>query len=172
MSHKKSGHIKGTERIISDEDEEYIQLLVTSNPTIYRAKIHEFLVEHSNSVCHKDDISISTIQRTIWWHFRDETTWTRKKTLQCNDLLWTPENIAYTQEYLNTIQWFDVDDLLFMDKSSVNINCGVQKYSFTWKGHCAVHFSKQLTGANYTLHVIVGLHGKMYYEITSDLVIL
>ena len=64
------------------------------------------------------------------------------------------------------------DDILFMDESSVHVNMGMRKYGSSrklnpQKGHRAVHFSKHPTGCSYTLHLIAGLHGKIFYEITS-----
>ena len=73
----------------------------------------------------------------------------------------------YTQQYFGTVSCFSVDDILFMDESSVHINYGVRKYGSAWKGYRAIHFSKHWTGCNYTPHLIAGLHGKMHYEITS-----
>ena len=165
LSPTSKGPVKGANRKLTHEDEEYIQLLVTSNPTIYWSEVHHLLVQHSNAINDINKISLSTIQRTIHNHLSDKTIWTRKKTSHSNDLRWTPENI-YTQQYLNTIQLLNPDDLLFMDESSVYMNCGVRMYSSSKKGHCAVHFSKHLTGANYTLHLIAGLHGKIYYKVT------
>ena len=75
--------------------------------------------------------------------------------------------MLYTQRYLNTIVLLNPNDILFMDESSVHINCGVRKYGSVQKGKRAIHFSKHFNGANYTLHVVAGLHGKIYYEVTS-----
>ena len=82
------------------------------------------------------------------------------KKLQCNDLRWMEQNIIYTQLYFNTIALLNLDDILFMDESSVHINCGVRRYGSSKKGHRAVHFSKHVVGANFTLHVTAGLHIK------------
>ena len=49
---------------------------------------------------------------------------------------------------------------------TVHINCGVRRYGSSKNSHRAVHFFKHVVGANFTLHVIAGLHGKMYYEVT------
>ena len=167
LSPTSKGPVKGANRKLSHEDEECIQLLVTSNPTIYWSEVHDLLVQHSNAINDINNISLSTIQRTICNHLGDETIWTRKKTSHSNDLRWTPENIIYTQQFLNTIQLLNPDDLVFMDESSVHINCGGRMYGSSKKGDHALHFSKHLTGANYTLHLITGLHGKIYYEVTT-----
>ena len=167
LSPTSRGPVKGANRKLSHEDEEYIQLLVTSNPTIYQSEVCDLLVQHSNAINDINYISLSTIQRTIHNHFGDKTIWTRKKTSCSNDLRWTPENIIYTQQFLNTIQLLNPDDLLFMDESSVHINCGVSMYGSSKKGHHALHFLKHSTGANYTLHLIAGLHGKICYEVIT-----
>ena len=50
--------------------------------------------------------------------------------------------MMYTQQYFGTVSGFSVDDILFMDESSVHINCGVRKYGLVQKGYRAIHFSK------------------------------
>ena len=142
-------------------------MLVTSNPIIYWHEVCNLLVENSNTLHDTSDVSLTTIKKIIQFRMENDKNWTRKRTLQCNDMRWTEQNIIYTQLYFNTIALLNPDDILFMDESSVHINCGVRRYGSSKKGQRAVHFSKHVVDANFTLHVIAGLHGKMYYEVTS-----
>ena len=50
LSPKTKRYIKGSNRKLTEEDEKYIQLLVTSNPTIYHSEVHNLLLEHSNAM--------------------------------------------------------------------------------------------------------------------------
>ena len=67
---------------------------------------------------------------------------------EIHDLLLSHSNIVYTQQYFGTVLGFSVDDILFMDESSVHINCGVRKYAQLKKD------TEQLTFLNTELDVI------------------
>ena len=97
----------------------------------------------------------------------DSQLWTNKKTNHSNELCWTDKNILYTQQYLNIFSTLSADDILFMDESSVHVNSSVRMYGSSQKGKCALPVSKHHQGCNYTLHLIAGLHGKMYFDISG-----
>ena len=72
--------MKGFGYKISDEDQEYIKMLVSSNPTIYRHEVHNLLVENSNTLHDCSDVSLTTIKKTIQFRMENDKNWTRKKT--------------------------------------------------------------------------------------------
>ena len=59
---KKQGPLKGFRNKITDENHEYIKLLVSLDPTIYHSEICKLLIENSNSINDLDDVSSSTVK--------------------------------------------------------------------------------------------------------------
>ena len=57
LSPLKKGFPSGTHWKLSTEDEDYISMLVAANPTNYRSEIHDLLVENSNTINCRSDIT-------------------------------------------------------------------------------------------------------------------
>ena len=114
-------------------------MLLNANLTIYRSEICDLLLTHSNTL---EDVSLTTIKQTVCKRLFDGKLLTQKKVIQSNENWWTHPNMVYTQQYFDTVSGFSVDDILFMDESSVHINCCVRKYHSAQKGQIAVRFLK------------------------------
>ena len=86
LSPMKRGPVKGFMCKITEEDHEYIKMLVSSDPTIYKSEIRSLLVENSNTINDTSDISLTPLNRTVRSRIASGKIWTRKKTICVNDL--------------------------------------------------------------------------------------
>ncbi len=158
-----SGRKIGQGRLLTPEDEEYVEQMLCVNPTMYHKEIRKKLLEYSNNP-ELNSISTATICRTIK-HRLSGGEWSRKKVESSNKNRWTPENMRLTDQYLNFIKQQDPFKLKFMDEAGINTSVGKRKYGYSQKGQVALEISKHLQGPNHTLNLLVGLDGSKFYSV-------
>ncbi len=159
----KRGVKTGQGRLLTSEDEQYVEQLLHLNPTMYQKEIKKNLLEYSNNP-ELTAISIPTISRTIRTRLSGGK-WSRKKVESSNKNRWTDANMVLTQEYFDFIEQQNVYKIKFMDEAGINTAVGKRKYGYSRVGQVAVDISKHLQGPNYTLNLLAGLDGTKFHTV-------
>ncbi len=154
------GNKLGHGRLLTAEDEQYVEQLLHLNPTTYQKEIKHKLLQYTNNP-ELSSISIKTISRTIRERLSGGK-WTRKKVEHSNKNRWTENNMQLTQDYFDFIGQQNNFKLKFMDEAGVNTAAGKRKFGYSRKGQVAVEISKHLQGPNHTLNLLFGLDGTKF----------
>ncbi len=154
------GRRMGQGRKLTPEDEEYVEQLLTVNPTTYQKEIKKNLLQYTNNP-ELDSISHKTISLTIR-HRLSGGKWSRKKVESSNINRWNPANMQLTQDYFDFVAQQNVYKLKFMDEAGINTSDAKRKYGYSRKGQVAVEISKHLQGPNHTLNLLIGLDGTKF----------
>ncbi len=156
----KGGNISGKLKKLTAEDEQYIEQLLTEDPTMHQNEIITKLLQYSNTP-NLTKISQTTISVTIRKRLSGGE-WTRKKVKSSNANRYSAENMDLTTEYFNLISQHDKYTIKFMDEAGVNTAMGRRKYGYAPKGQVAVDITKHAQSPNYTVNLLVGLDGTKF----------
>ncbi len=135
---------------------DYIDYLYKSNPSMTQGQIIEKLKQRG---CIPDGIHQSTISRTI----RKKLDLTRKRVSLNNERRFTPENLAYTQAFMDELYSRDPHTLKFFDEAGFKIpDSIIPTYGYSQKGVRCVVIERYAQSPNYTLNLMLGTSGVMY----------
>ncbi len=165
VSPLKRGRKDGQGRKLTQEDELYVEQLLTLNPTMYRKEVISKVLQYSNT---PDllSVSLTTIGRTIKKRLSGGE-WTRKKVKSSNQNRWSDDNMRLTQTYFDFISRQDKFSIKFMDEAGVNLNASKRTYGYAPKGEVAVEISKHVQGPNHTVNLLVGLDGTKFCTVLT-----
>ena len=156
----KRGNKVGNQRILNEEDEEYVEQLLCLDPTLFHYEIQEKVLQNSNNPS-LNSLSIPTINRTIK-HRLSGKQWSRKKVESSNKNRYTQDNVRLTQEYFDFIATQNPVNIKFMDEAGVNTSSGKRNYGCSHVGEVAVQISRHAQGPNHTVNLLIGLDGTKF----------
>ena len=114
------------------------------------------------------EISMSTVSRAISNRMPSGQKYTRKKITKLARERFTPNNIFYTQLFINYLSSKDPTKLKFFDEAGIKIpEVGTRTYGHSVKGTRSVEIICKQKSPNNTLNLLVSLDGPEYYNILS-----
>ena len=154
--------IRGPQRKLSDEDVDYIRLLVELKPTLYKKEIRQLLLENTNSTF--TDVSLSLVKNTVRTRLGPKQ-FTIKRTQRSNKRQWSHTNVIYMRNFIRFIQDIDPFSVRFVDEASVNQSNSSRYYGASEWGTRAVDISEHKQGQNYTIFCLIGLRDKCFVQV-------
>ena len=92
-----------------------------------------------------------------------EGPFTRKRLTQPSSEKFTPQNLLYCQQFIDTVSSLQPEKLKFFDEAGVHCGIGNPVYGHSLKGTPAIKVMRgNLKGANITLSLLCGLEGVLY----------
>ena len=153
---KVKGRPKGR-TAVQEADIQFIKFLKCSEPTMMMETIKDKLYQFSTV----DGISLSTVSDIV----RTDLNMTFKRVVDFHPNRYTPENMTYTQGYLDYMFTKDPERIKYMDESGFSKADANNKYGHAEKGLKAVSVNKFGAQQNHTLSLLIGLHGVCYAKI-------
>ena len=155
-------HGGGVDSKLKEPDLLYIEQLKREKPSIYLHEIQGKLAMFSNV-----DVSTSTICKTLK-HKLKGGPWTRKIMVTPSAERFTPNNIQYTQAFLNYVSRQSPYKLKFFDESGFNLPGSIRrKYGHAPLGAPAVEISSKTRSPHFTLNLMIGLQGIAYANVVE-----
>lgn len=155
-------HSGGKEVKLKEPDVMYIEQLKREKPSVYLNEIQDKLARFSNV-----DVSTSTICKTLKRKMKDGQ-WTRKVMVVPSKERFTPNNMQYTQAFLNYISRQNPYKLKFFDESGFNMPDSIRrKYGHAPLGKPAVEVASKGRSPHYTLNLMLGLNGIAYANVVE-----
>ena len=109
------------------------------------------------------ELSTSTISRNIRNKLPSGRNYSRKRLGKCASERFTPENIVYTQLYIDYLKDKDPSSVKFFDESGFQLpDAGHRNFGFSPVGEDCVEARRYLSTANLTLNFLVGYDGVKY----------
>ncbi|CAB4004714.1 Ankyrin repeat domain-containing 34B [Paramuricea clavata] len=155
---KKKGGM--THSKLEEGDLELIEVLKVHSPSISLSEIIQELPAL--------EISMSAISRAIRNRLPSGEQYTRKKLTRLARERFTPENMFYTQLFINYLSSKDPYRLKFFDEAGIKIPCvGTRTYGHSAKGTRSVEVVRKHESPNKTLNMLVSLDGPVYHNIVN-----
>ncbi|CAB3982844.1 Hypothetical predicted protein [Paramuricea clavata] len=145
---------------LEEGDLELIEVLKVNSPSISLSEIIQELPAL--------EISMSAILRAIKNRLPSGEQYTRKKLTRLARERFTPENMFYTQLFINYLSSKDPYRLKFFDEAGIKIPCvGTRTYGHSAKGTRSVEVVRKHESPNKTLNMLVSLDGPVYHNIVN-----
>jgi hypothetical protein len=155
-------HTGGRQRKLQDQEVLYIEQLKREKPSIYLSEIKDKLDRFSNV-----SVSLTTIGTTVRERLQDGN-WSRKIMVTPAAEKFTPNNINYTQGFLDYMSRQNPYKLKYFDESGFNMPDSVRrKYGHSPVGQPAVEIDKHTRTPHLTLNLMVGLNGIAYANVVE-----
>nr|XP_022312415.1 uncharacterized protein LOC111117558 [Crassostrea virginica] len=148
----------GRKRKLDQEDVQHIHFLKETKPSMPLKSVKEEVLKYSNAVI---KVSESTISR----HLKNDLNMTYKRIARYSKNRFTPQNMNYTQNFLNYVGQKDPFSLKFMDEMGVKLSDGQNVYGHSLKGTPCIEMTRHNPHRNVTASVIVGISGVKYVKI-------
>ncbi len=143
---------------LQEGDLELIEVLRVCSPSISLAEIIQELPAQ--------EISMSAISRAIKNRLPSREQYTRKKLTKLARERFTPENMIYTQLFIDYLSSKDPYKLKFFDEAGIKVPCvGTRTYGHSAKGTRSVEVIRKHESPNKTLSMLVSLEGPVYHNI-------
>ena len=111
-------------------------------------------------------LSTSTLSRYITNKLPSGRNYSQKRLGKCASECFTPENIVYTQLYIDYLKDNDPSSVKFFDESGFQLpDAGHRNFGFSPVGEDCVEVRRYLFTANLTLNFLVGFDGVKYGNI-------
>lgn len=149
---------RGRKKKLLEEDVEYVRFLKHVRPSMPLTTVRDELLKNSNSI---ETLGLSTISRTL----KEDLNMTYKRISKINKNRFTPQNMNYTQHYINHINQKDPFTLKFMDEMGIKLADGQNNYGHSVKGLPCIELTRYNPHANGTVNAIVGMSGVKYVKI-------
>ncbi|CAB4023457.1 Ankyrin repeat domain-containing 34B [Paramuricea clavata] len=169
MQFCKSGQLKPKKSCASGvkhlkpEDVDFIEFLKTDKPSMSSG---DLLKEVKRHCVIPEGTSREAINRAVR-NFMHDGKWSRKVMCRPAAEKFTPENIAYCQEYLNYVSTVDPFRLKFFDEAGVKLpDVGNPKYGHSLVGKPCVEIQRNSQTPNITLNLLSGADSIMYANTT------
>ena len=148
---------------LQEEDLELIEVLKLNTPSLSLSEIIHELTEYG-----MQEVSMSAVSRAISSRMPSGQKYTRKKITKLARERFTPNNIFYTQLFINYLSSKDPTKLKFFDEAGIKIpEVGTRTYGHSAKGTRSVEIIRKQESPNNTLNLLVSLDGPEYYNILS-----
>ena len=149
-------------RKLSDGDLELIELLKKARGSTQLSEIYSILEE----VGDVENISISSISRAIKSKLLSGKKYTRKRITHVARERFTPENMAYTQLFINYLSSKDPKRIKFFDEAGVKTpDIGTRFYGNAPSGERCVEVIRKAESPNATLNLLISVNGPEYFNI-------
>ena len=143
---------------LQEGDLELTEVLKVHSPSISLSEIIQEL--------QAPEISMSAISRAIKNRLPSGKQYTRKKLTKLARERFTPENMFYTQLFINYLSLKDPHKLKFFDEAGIKVPCvGTRTYGHSAKGTQSVEVIRKQESPNKTLSMLVSLEGPVYHNI-------
>lgn len=159
VSRKKPGG--GQSRKLTEPDLDYLKALKIEKPTISYPEMRNRLLQHSNIP--GGDVSTITIGRAV----RKDMNMSFKKVSRPHGERFTPDNLRYTQAFIDHIQTLDPNKVLYMDESGYKITVCHRTRGHSEVGVRCIEVSRYHANPHVTLNMLVGLRGPLYYNFVN-----
>ncbi|XP_028395745.1 uncharacterized protein LOC114519771 [Dendronephthya gigantea] len=114
------------------------------------------------------DISLSSISRAIKRKLLSGHSYSRKRITHVARERFTPENMLYTQLFVNYLSSKDPKKIKFFDESGVKTpDIGTRRYGHAPLGQRCVEVIRKMESPNITLNLLVSLDGPMYFNLVE-----
>ena len=148
---------------LKEDDRELIEVLKLHSPSMSLSEIMEELEQLGGQ-----EISMSAVSRAIKSRLPSGDQYSRKKLTKVAMERFTPDNLFYTQLFINYVSSKDPRNLKFFDEAGIKIpDVGTRTYGHSPKGSRCVEVGRKLESPNTTLNMLVSLNGPEYYSIIS-----
>ena len=155
-------HGGGRTKKLHEHDLLYAKQLKIEKPSIYLKEVKDKLASFANV-----DVSLSTICKSYKSYMNDGP-WTRKVLGNPYAERFTPQNMQYTQAYLNYISRQNPYKLKFFDESGFCLpDTHKRRYGHALKGKPAVEVGSKARSPHLTLNLMVGLNGVAYANVVE-----
>ena len=143
----------------------FIEILKIEKPSISFAEIISTVEEHGG--IHGEEISISSVSRAIKsGRLPSGLQYSRKKITKLAYECFTPENIIYTQLFIDYLNSKDPRKLKFFDEAGIKLpDVGARNYGHSPVGTRCVEVVRKCESPNTTLNLLVSLNGPEYYNL-------
>ncbi len=148
----------GTGRKLTDDDVLLIKEYKEEQPSITYKEIRTKLIHDSvnpNVASVSDNLLSKTVRKRM-----PDGPMSRKKTTLINNRRFTPDNMDYTQIYMDYVWDKNPLKLKFMDESGVEESAGQRTYGHGWVGKRAYEVTKFNKRTSKTVNLLVGLEVK------------
>ena len=155
---------KGGDRVMkfSDGDLELIEVLKTVRGSVQLREIRTLLEE----VGDVENISLSSISKAIKSKLLSGKRYTRKKITHVAKERFTPENMAYTQLFINYISSKDLTKIKFFDEAGIKTpGVGTRLYGNSPVGTRCVEITRKAESPNATLNLLISVDGPVYFNV-------
>ena len=148
---------------LTGEDLELIETLKVQRGSISLSEICQELVDLGL----QDNISASTVSRAIKTTMPSGKRYSRKRITHSAKERFTPENMLYTQLFMNYVSSKDPYTIKFFDEAGVKIpKVGKRLYGHSPVGERCVEIIRKCPSPNYTLNALTSLYdGVAYFNI-------
>ena len=148
---------------LQDNDLELIEVLKHEKPSITFAEIVRIVEENGGA----QDISLSAVCRAIKeGRLPCGLKYSRKKMTKLAIERFTPENVIYTQLYIDYLSAKDPAKLKFFDEAGIKLpDVGGRSYGHSAIGVRCVEVVRKSESPNATLNLLVSLSGPEYYNV-------
>ena len=152
---KKSGNPSHLKR----EDVELINFLKKEKPS----KTYRSIKEDLDTYCTLEGgTSVAAIGNVVRNRL-PEGPFTRKRMSKPSSEKFTPQNLVYCQQFIDTVSSLPPEKVKFFDEAGIHCGIGNPVYGNSLKGTPAIEVTRgNLKGANVTLNLLCGLEGVLY----------
>ena len=158
LDHLPSKRTSGNPPHLQREDIDVVELLKLENPS----KSYKSIKENIDSYCNVNGGTSLTAIGNVVRNKLSEGPFTRKRLAKPSSDKFTPVNLNYCQNFLDTISTLPPECLKFFDEAGVHSGSGNSVYGHSLRGTHAIEISKNKKGANVTLNLLCGLEGVLY----------
>ena len=140
------------------------ETMVQANSSSWLKELRDDLAIHGDC----GELSTSTLSRYITNKLPSGRNYSRKRLRKCASERFTPENIVYTQLYIDYLKDKDPSSVKFFDESGFQLpDAGHRNFGFSPVGEDCVEVRRYLSTANLTLNFLVGFDGVKYGNIVE-----
>ena len=158
---KQSNHVRTVPRC-TFQDSILLETMVQASVSSSLKELRDDLAIHGDC----GELSTSTISRNIRYKLPSGRNYSRKRLGKCASERFTPENIVYTQLYIDYLKDKDPSSVKFFDESGFQLpDAGHRNFGFSPVGEDCVEARRYLSTANLTLNFLVGYDGVKYGNI-------
>ena len=158
---KKLNHVRTVPKC-TFQDSILLETMVQARGSSSLKELRDDLAIHGDC----GELSTSTISRNIRNKLPSGRNYSRKRLGKCASERFTPENIVYTQLYIDYLKDKDPSSVKFFDESGFQLpDAGHRNFGFSPVGEDCVEARRYLSTANLTLNFLVGYDGVKYGNI-------
>ena len=158
-SHLPEKKKSGNPSHLKPEDVEMINFLKKEKPS----KTYKSIKEDLDTYCTLEGGTSVTAIGNIVRNGLPEGPFSRKRLTKASSEKFTPENLAYCQQFIDTVSSLPPEKLKFFDEAGFHCGIGRSVYGNSLKGTPAIEVIYGNTkGANITLSLLCGLEGVLY----------
>ena len=158
---KKLNHVRTVPKC-TFQDSILLEIMVQASSSSSLKELRDDLAIHGDC----GELSTSTLSRYTTNKLPSGRNYSRKRLGKCASERFTPENIVFTQLYIDYLKGKDPSSVKFFDESGFQLpDAGHRNFGFSPVGEDCVEVRRYLSTANLTLNFLVGFDGVKYGNI-------